>query len=359
MLIYPIAVAALAILSNVAERFERSRSNPQKLPRDLGLWGVAVIVLLAGIAALRWQVGTDYETYYRSFPRYVEEFRNGILPWEEPGIRAIAWTVDYLGGSAIGMLSIAAFITIGLCIRTIWRWSPALTFSCTIFVLSGAWHGSFNGVRQYLAAAIILAGHQCIINRQFLRWTLIVLLASTFHISALIALLFYFVPRKLTSTLGQVSLIAIALGSFYLGSEILQLIDQVHRLGEVSDSPNALHGVNPLRVAFAFVPIVIYWILPSPQVSEENRSGFYVNMVVVFAACMLAFSSSALLARFIIYPQLFLGIGLAYMTNFKSKNDKITVRTLLIILSAIFMYFEVSINPDLNQFKWIFDRHVV
>ena len=75
---------------------------------------------------------------------------------------------------------------------------PLLPLSIALFVLLGTWQGSFNGVRQYLAAAIIFAGHSLILNRRFKLFLLVVLMAALFHISALVCLAFYFVPLQRT-----------------------------------------------------------------------------------------------------------------------------------------------------------------
>ena len=36
-----------------------------------------------------------------------------------------------------------------------------------LYIFIGAWHGSFNGMRQYLAAAILFSGHRFIKERKF------------------------------------------------------------------------------------------------------------------------------------------------------------------------------------------------
>lgn len=355
MTVYFIVFVVGVVLASIADRHRQVAQYVPQSPRPLVPAAFSVGLLLTSVAALRWHVGTDYWTYESLFPTYVREAQQGLSVLDEPGLRVIAWVANEANGDGATMLAIAATITVGLTVRTIWRWSPAFAFSIAIYLLSGSWHYSFNGVRQYLACAILFAGHRYIVDRRVLHWLAVVLFAALFHISALVGVLMYLVPTRRLTLQGKVALFALAIGGLYLTDFALELLTQVTN-PETGFGGYAAVRVNPLRVGFTFLPLVVHWLLPVPDIVEKHKAWFYVNMLYIYAAAMLATSGSAMLARFVIYPQVFLAIGIVYVTALRSKGDRMIVRGILLVLFAVFWYIEVSGTADLREFQWIFNR---
>lgn len=355
MLVYLIVFGLAIGIACVAEYGQSSRGIGG-LPRARTLTAILVAVLLAGVSALRWRVGTDYWAYDSYFPIYVEEATESFSLLGEPGLRGIAWISMAINGDSATMFAIAAIVTIGLSVRTLWRWSPAFTFSVAIYILSGAWHGSFNGIRQYLACAILFAGHRYIIDRRLGKWMLIVFAAMLFHVSAVVAVLLYFVPTKRTSLAIQVSVVALGFAGMLTFDSLLSFL--AVETGEVDrwGGSYAAETLNPLRVAFAFVPIALFWLLRNRDAIDESRSWFYVNMLAVYGATYLASAGSALLARFTIYALPFLAIGLVSVTAVPDRKERVLIRGVVLCLYAAFMYVEISTIENLRNFQWIFQR---
>ena len=59
-----------------------------------------------------------------------------------------------------------------------------------MFICSGIYFSSFNLVRQYIGVAILAIGTTFLINERYFYYILIIILASTFHSSAWIAIVF-------------------------------------------------------------------------------------------------------------------------------------------------------------------------
>lgn len=340
-----------------------SWAHSQSVVRDGGLIrprrfsGAALIVaaILAGVSALRYGVGTDYWAYDNNFESYVAEFSEGVSLLEEPGIRFLAWLADSVNTGSAGMFALAAFITVGFVVRTTWRWSVAFGFSIAVYILSGAWHGSFNGVRQHIAAAILLAGHRYIIERKFFRWSLVVLIATLFHVSALVGVLMYFIPQRRLSIWSQLFFFAVAAVLMFGSDELLRIMGAATGDMDLQGYDYVERSVNPLRIAFHLLPWALYWILPVRERIEHRGDCFYANMLLIIAAVALAGGASAYLARFWIYPVAFLPIALALITSLENRKHETLVRAMLLLVMAIFMYVEVSGSSSLRDFEWIFN----
>lgn len=355
MVVYGLTFSAAVFLSVMAESSWRRRGD-STLPRGVTLGSVTVTFLLITVSALRWQVGTDYRTYHSNFPRYVAEVPGDLRLLGEPGIRIIAWFSSAVNGGSATMFAIAALITIGLMMRTLWRWSPHFTFAVAVYILSGGWHVSFNVVRQFLACAILFAGHRFIVDRRLLRWIGTVLVASLFHVTALIGILIVLVPTKRVSAKIHLVIFLLAIVfSFGTGS-----IFELARI--ITDDPEAFRGavatnaVHPLRIGMALVPLLLYWIFRPNGFVQRYNGWFYINMLAVYAALSVATMSSALVARFNLYTLPFLAIGIMFGTGVRDPRLRTLVRGFTLVLYAIYMYTQLKANPDLSEFHWLFER---
>lgn len=355
MLVYFVVFGLAVTVSSVAERSWRAKTEAS-IPRGFSVGALLAGLVLISVSALRWGVGTDYWSYEESFPLFAAEFDERIDIFGEPGFGFIAWLALETSGDAAVMFALSAFLTIVLTVRTLWRWSPAFSFSVAIYIVSGAWHGSFNGVRQYIACSVLFAGHRHILERNFWKWIAVVLVASLFHTSALVGILFYFLATKRTSVRLQILILGLGFMGMIGMDSVLQFVESVTGDSNRWGGSYAAQPVNPLRITFAFIPIFLFWMLKVKKRIEREEAWFYVNMLVVYAATFLAALTSALIARFAIYSMPFLAIALVYVTWVEDRKERLLIRSGVVLLYAVFMFFNVFWTDDLRNFQWIFER---
>lgn len=314
----------------------------------------AVACLFIGVAGFRYRVGADYRQYAESFDRGNNEFSwSGSSFNSEPAFNALATVGSHFYRDSASMFFLASLVTVGLMVRTYAKYSPMFALSILMMVLVCAWHDSFNGVRQFLAAAIVLAAHGFILERRFKAFFMAVLLASLFHFSAWICLLLYFIPRRRMGFRGQLVLVVvaiIAIGSYdVLGS----VVDTV-RGKDVSSLSYFAEQVNPLRVMLAFVPYAIALLFVDAK-RLSDRGNFFTNVTLLHGVIFLISISSAYLARFTIYTQVFLPIALASVVAACSERNRRWLVPLIVVVYAAFWYLQVSRVPSLNNFRWIWN----
>lgn len=319
-------------------------------------WALVAGLVLAAVGALRWRVGTDYPNYVDLYPAYSTERWQDYDLTGEPGIKVIALVARLIYDDYATMMALASIITIGLFVRTLYRHSPAFAFSLFLFAVTGPWLGSFNGVRQYLACAIVFAGHRYVIERRLVRYAAIVGVASLFHVSALVCLLFYLLPRRRLSLLtAMIVAVAATLATEAYG----RMLDVIVTFRSDSDfgGPNSYftEELSPLRVLVAIAPLVLYAVVTDKR-RLRPEDGFYVHMLLAHAAVMVAASGSAYIARFGAYTGVFLCLAIPRLLSTRSPQLRAVLVLGIVCLYAAFWYIETANLPELANFRWVFDR---
>lgn len=352
MIVYFSTLTFVLLSSLISKYF--SEKNMSILSNVFKFLTSIILVLVAG---LRFGVGTDYFTYVSLFPYYAQEVWNSLLNFSEPVIRILSYISLFLTDDYILMFLLSSIITVGLCLYTIYRETNHYTLAILLYIFLGEWHGSFNGIRQYLAMAILFYGHKYILSRNFLKYFAIVILATACHISALPMILLYFVPKiKLnlkTILLGL--LISVMFQQFYM--QLFEIIDfSLQFIGRnfIYESGYNVKAIHPLRIFAANLPLLIYIFSPKDKYNEKDY--FYIKMTVLNGFLFILASQSAYLARFTIYTNIY--VALVYPTLLKNikKNEKIFTIFIIVIFYTIFWFVDITKVPELYNYKWIFER---
>ena len=313
--------------------------------------------VLALVGALRWRVGTDYWTYELLIGEYakvpISEY--GLL--NEPGMKMLSRVGALITPDYALVLAAAAVITTGLTIRTTYRFSPYFGLSLVLFVLTGPWTTSFNAVRQYLACAIVFAGHGFILERRFVPYVFAIVAATIFHVSALLLILLYFVPRRRLTFVGAMTVLTCALLATlayrYMG-EIVTLFRGDLSVSQQGDS-YFTEQVNLLRILAALAPVLFYAFVTSKS-TLSKQDHFYVYMLLLNAAVMVASIGSAYVARLALYTGLFVCIALPRILRPESRVVRSLAILIMLPLYFAFWYIDTSQVPNLANFQWIFQR---
>ena len=258
----------LAQATQPAAHFKGDVASARRVSGFFLLCAASLLVLFAG---LRYKVGTDYTGYVRNYALYKSTFVDDLRSFNEPGIKALATATSWVWDNPTGYILLSSVVTVGLLLRTYAKYSPSVAFSFIIFALAGPWVGSFNGVRQYLACAVLVAGHRFILDRKPMRFVLVVLLAGMFHQSALAAILLYAVPRRRLGLFGLLFVVTLSLVLLNSSEAVLGLLEEVK--GESLTTPYVTSSINPLRIAVAVAPLALYALTPRGSSRTIRTSG--------------------------------------------------------------------------------------
>lgn len=314
---------------------------------------IVVSAILIFVAGCRYCVGTDYGSYLRGFEKYAAEFWPKLLELNEPGIRFIAKIVTLFRGSATIFLFVCAFITVALFLATIYKNTDMLLLATLLYIFLGCWHGCFNGVRQYLAAAIIFSGITFIKERKFWKYALVVFIAFLFHASAIIMIFPYFMAYNKINFRNIALLIIASIIILFSFSELLNFVGFILRDEITTEYEYITRSVNIIRVLVAIAPAAFFlFAYAGRPLSKEQR--LWINFLIINGIVMLATSNSAYFARMGIYTASFSAISIAELIKGLYKREKIIFSCVIIVTFLIFWMHSIKTSDALNNFMWIF-----
>ena len=319
----------------------------------------AVIILsltLILVSGLRYRVGTDYMAYYRNRVTNWQTVWYSLITFKEPGIKFLSLLSHTVVDDGESLIFLSALITVGLYCWTIYRYHAMYLISMLLYLFLGDWQGSFNGVRQYLAAAILFAGHRFILDRKLWQYCLVVILASLFHASAAVMILPYFMLSR-KPDLTQLALMTVGAVAMRFSYDIIFRLIGAYKGTTMNLEGDAYltNDVNIFRILVAFIPVAVYVFLCNKD-GHTKEQDFYINAAFFNAFSMMAGMGSTYLARVGIYTSAAVSISIGYM--FQLIDDQRTRKMVILFLMTIyFIYWFYSLQgPSLSGFQWIFQR---
>ncbi|MDO9594870.1 MAG: EpsG family protein [Lutibacter sp.] len=203
-MLYWITFIIIALFFNFISADKKLDPNIRKFAQ------ICLILVVVYFSAFRDGLGQDYDGYFDLLMNgYFNEYT-----LKEPGFSFLSNIVYYTELSPVFFFLIMALMTNYLFINSFNRYNN--TFLIIFIYLTGSifYFNTFNLVRQMGAASIFMYGIRFIENRKLLPYVLCVLLAASFHISAILLLPIYFIVNRAFSNklLTSVLVISIIVG---------------------------------------------------------------------------------------------------------------------------------------------------
>ncbi len=331
-----------------------------------------LVIVLIVLSAIRWNVGTDWVSYldfYESVSSYV---LNPELNMMERGFTYLNYGLSQLGLNYSGYLAVVALLTIGIKAKVFYEHRS--TMMMCLFLYFCYYFADLFAVRQFLAISITLYATKYIRERTLLKFIILVLIASSIHISSILFLAAYriyhikFSPILLYSTL----LIAFVMGFFdvagLLAKFVINFVGIDSRVGDklmfyeeegldtaTAGNPYIAFAVGVLKRA-VFLPIFIYC---KRFVSEKDQANYvgYLNLLVfgnlIYLVVMISLPVIARVTTGFLIYEIFV---ISYLViSIKNKWYRVLGLLLVILFGAFRLYNLIAVYWDLYiPFETIF-----
>lgn len=217
MVAYSIALIASIMLCALSNKLKG---------RQRSIFRVLSTFPLFFIAAIRYDVGTDYfYTYVPVFMRIAAgSYAGYITPTGsimtiEPGYQLLNYIVSRFTDNYVWIFAVTALIFICFVYKAIYEQSVAPCFSIFLLVAGIHYFSFLNGMRQMIVAAVFLYAVRYLDEKKYITYVIVILLAATIHISALVYLPFLLLAnininkKKAWICLGIVTALMMPLGN--------------------------------------------------------------------------------------------------------------------------------------------------
>ncbi len=167
---------------------------PRDSVRSRRVFALACFFILTFIAACRApEVGRDTTLFIeRAFDRIrIRNFREtfALSTWLEPGFRLLCYVISRFTSNGQWLIAVSSVLIHGSVSLFLYRHAKNTYLAFYLYLAMMIYPFYLNIMRQALAIAVLLFAWDFFKKRRFLPYAVLVLLAATFHVSALIFLL--------------------------------------------------------------------------------------------------------------------------------------------------------------------------
>ena len=352
-------VFALGNSKNLVSNNNMIITDKAKIRDTQTLFFIIGIVFFAFITGQRYYFG-DTITYMDSFTEYTktpgEVLSNFQFGKEDLYNFLVAFVKKYISTDPRIFIEIVSFCTILPIFYFLFNYSGDLKFAFLLFVLSGCWEHSMNGLRQYLAGSLLMLFFKCIYNRKWYIYLPVVVISAQIHTSAYIFLLIYFIANK--PAWGKTTKVILFFGIALLitypisGKFISTLLEETTSYGEKYSNNGFDYSINIFRILVMTVPTVIAFI---NRHSIKNQYKYYD---IVFNMSLLCFVTTVLglvsvaYARLNLYFEVFNVMLLVWNINDMVKRERYKwIKYACIVCFVAYFIYQMVFTYNLSWYE--------
>lgn len=309
---------------------------------------VGALASLVTVSGLRSNIG---DTYFYKYAYEINDFTwEYIMSQKDIGFGFLQMILkNYISEDPQILIFATALITNVIIVIVLFKYSRMIELSLYVYITGGLFLVSMNGIRQVLAAAIAFAATKFLIEGNWIKYFLVILFASLFHLSALILLPIYFLVRFKAWSKPTLALlifsIFIVIGFDKFSSLLFSAIEDT-QYGHYKNFGEG--GANILRVGVDLVPLLIAYLGRGKLRKIFPDSDYIVNMALLGFLFMMISTQNWIFARFSIYFGLYQLILISWIVKlFRDKDEKLIYYGILVCYLAYFFYENV-INLNIS-----------
>lgn len=316
-----------------------------------------VLIFLTIMIGFRYDVGTDYKEYERWFYIWYDN-----ISYKEPIWGYLVYFLNQIGVEFYILTLIMAFLTnvfiyaslIKRNINGIYLVLGIIIFSSSFLFISA------NIMRQGLAIAIFLYCSKFITERKFLKYFFFIIIASGFHISAILLLPLYFF-KGITMSFKKFFLLVV-ISYILIVSPILPTLlsiitTNLPYFNKYANSTFIINNEINLLAIGVLLKVCIGFLLfitaPSRFLNDNKLLTNFYAIGIIFNILSLY---SFLIGRIGIYFQIFEIILIPlFLKNLENKKLKILIFYMMLIIMMLFIFDTITSDENL-KYKSIFNK---
>ena len=304
------------------------------------------------VSAIRFDVGTDY--MYRYVPDYYSIYNGKDVTSLEILFKLFyRICIFFVGNRYQIVFIITSFVINGLIFWVIYKYSKNVYLSILLYFITGYFFQSMNVVRQYVDMAILLAGHQLVVEKKYMKWSILCIFAVFIHTSSLICFLLIFINQikeiNLKVLIGFV--ISYLLFEKTINGAVAKII-YMTRFGGYYDTKFGGQSISVIQIVTNLVLYLFMWysyMIKKGNDEVEDRDRLFLNIQATAIIVTILGNIIMLFSRMTYYFQIFQLVSIPnFLAAYKNKLNKKIITILIIALFAA-LFIRSNILNNYNE----------
>lgn len=303
------------------------------------IFAVFIVLIVAEGFRHGYQDTVNYKGIYNSLS---DNLQIALLSELESGYVIFQWLLRKINPHPQFIIIVSAILITMADIRFIKKYAYNFVFSLYLYFLF-SFTGNINGIRQILAASILTFAFPLAVRKKYLRYILVVLLASTFHKSALIVIPLLFIFSGKRWNLGLICFEIFCLFSMFFSGPLNMLVNLFATDSYANYLEHYTASANIMNVFISAVPLVmgILYHRQNPVDKSGNRvMDVLINMQAISFGFMVLATKMAQYARIGGYMRHATALVIPFLIDklFSNNNRKIVKAIAITLYLAVFLY---------------------
>lgn len=332
----------IVYISSFMSRYNVKESKLENNYRKYNYCFVIIALLsLIIVSGCRYESGTDFWSYQATFKDMIQRDVD-ISENKDITFYAMAKFLATISNEPQFIFLVIAIIINVLIIKSLLENAEKFELSVYLYITTFAFYSTFNGLRQWIASAIIFSGFKYLKSNQWRQFYIITVLASLFHASALIMIPVYHITRGKFKSFKNIVMVFIflAITLFYNGflDGFFEVIGDTQYSEYTTIISASGEGVSILRFLVYLVPIIVSFLFYK-NISNKEDLDYILNISLIGMLIMMVSLRHWIFARFSIYFDLYYILLIPKLTTISDKKGNRLIYYIIVIC-----YFVYSIK---------------
>lgn len=303
---------------------------------------IFILFFISGFRHITSSANDEYAYRNRAITFISSGFGKVFSQSTEYLFNTIVWIAAKLWNDSQSIFVVVSAITVTCFILAIRNYSDSFSFSVLMFMLI-VYNGTFNGITQYMASAVLMLGSKYIYEHNFKKYLAVVILCTFIHAFSIVMLLVYFIAVAKPWSKRIVLSMVVAVICMLLFSNVIAPLLAKSSLFE--DYESALttghHGVKLITVGFHAIPLVIAFLLRGKIDKDDKITNACVNIVLVNFLINLIATQEVYVARLALFTVPYEVILMSKLMTYIKKEGYYAVAYYFITIAytASIIYF--------------------
>lgn len=313
-----------------------------------------LVVTMIVIAGIRNGIGTDYNMY-KSFYFFPNQPSANKVEWGF--IKLIEVTKNIFNEKYYLFFLLCSTITLIPIFYIFKKKSKQPVFSLLLFTCLGFYTLSFNLIRQSIAISLVFYALKYIEEQNKSKYFITIIIAASFHITALIALpLYYFSKSNIEKNKLKAFFLILLFAGMSFNPIFNYVVTNIPQYMIYKNYSNTIAGIGTYLVGLIYLVMIWLSIIKKEQFVKNNFDNICLNTSIIAVPMVVLSFKNILFARMIYYffiPLLVPFTNIIYIFNIK-KTQKIFNIFLALALLIIYVLNIINFNEVLPYIS-IFD----